>query len=192
MVTHLENVIVAGGQTDSGDNNYMVLDVIEVLNWIKNLQWRKVSVCLPTPMFDLKMTISGEDIFIVGYGNHERVWRKDIIKIAIDAVTTSNGKQATWNLVTPEFQWNTTPLPNSSPPLVVGGDNDQQTTADVMIYDATSKEWRKVDSLTFSRTLPAVAMVGDNAIFVMGGYTDVGKYDLSSSTVVEMGQVELL
>ena len=189
VVTHLEHVIVAGGQTDSGDNNHIVLDVIEVLNWIKNSQWRKVSVRLPRPMFDLKMTTSGEDIFIVGYGNRERMWEKCIFKIAINAVTISNGKQASWDQVTPEFQWNTTPLPNSSPLLVIGGNNDHQTTADIKMYNATSKEWKKVDSLTFSRTLPAVAMVGDNAIFIMGGYTDV---DLSSSTVVEMGQVELL
>ena len=119
------------------------------------------------------MTTSGDHIFIVGYGNHKGVWEKGIFKIPIDAVIISNHKQTSWHQVTPEFQWNTIPLPNSSPLLVIGGDNDHQTTADIKMYDATGKEWKKVDSLTFSRTLPAVAMVDDNAIFIMGGYTDV-------------------
>ena len=135
VVTHLEHVIVAGGQTDSEEHNtYMVLDDIEVLNWIENSQWRKVSAHLPRPMFDLKMTTSGEHIFIVGYGNYQRVWEKGIFKIAINVVTISNGKQAGWDQMTPEFQWNTTPVPNLSPPLVIGGDNGQQITSDIKMY----------------------------------------------------------
>ena len=82
-------------------------------------------------------------------------------------------------------------MPDSSPPLIVGGDN-QQTTADIQMYDVMSKRWKKVDSLTFSRTLLAVAKVGDNAIIVMGGYTSA-QQEFKSSPVhlVEMGQVEL-
>ena len=43
VVSHLEHVIVAGGGLDEDTDH----DDIEVLNWIENLLWRKVSIKLP-------------------------------------------------------------------------------------------------------------------------------------------------
>ena len=190
VITHLEHVIVAGGA--SGDDDYTVLDDIEILNWIKNLQWKKVLVRLPMPMFNLKLTISSDCIFIVGYGNAYRVWEKCIFKTEINAITISDTKHVGWDQVASLFQWNASPVPNSSPPLIVGGRDDRLTTIDIRIYDVAGNTWKTIGSLTFARSLPAVTMVGDNAIVVMGGHTDAHEFDSSSISFVEMGQVELL
>lgn len=194
VITHLEHIIVAGGA--SGDfSNSSILDDIEVLNWTENLQWAKVSVRLPKKMFNLKMTIFADFLHIVGYySSVKKLPECGIYKIPINAITISNSKHASWTQVTPSFQWITTPvyMPNSSHPLVVvGGHNDQQTTADIKIYDAISKKWKIGDSLMSARSSPAVAMVGDNAIVVMGGHRDAHKFDSSAISLVEMGQVEL-
>ena len=143
-------------------------------------------------MFNLKMTTCGEHIFIVGYHNASREMENGVFKIAINAVIMSNAKPISWEQIIPTSYKGTIPVPDSSPPLVVGGDNNQQTTADIQMYDVMSKKWKKVDSLTFSRTLLAVAVVGDNAIIVMGGYTSAQQGFKSSPVhLVEMGQVEL-
>ena len=190
VVTHLEHVIVAGGA--SGNDGSIVLDDIEVLNWIKNSQWRRVSVHLPTPMFNLKLTISTDYIFIVGYGNAYRIWEKGIFKTAINAITISDSQHSGWDKVTPPFQWNVSPVPNSSPPLIIGGRDDRLTTVDIRIYDVAGETWKTVDSLTFARSSAIVAMYSDNAIVVMGGHTDAHEFESSSINLVEMGQVELL
>lgn len=80
------------------------------------------------------------------------------------------------------------PEPNSSPLLVIGGNDNQQTTADILMHDTTSKQWKKVDSLMSARSSPGVAMVGDNAIVVIGGYNNAEEFP---SCLVEMGQVEI-
>ena len=118
VITHLEHVIVAGGV--SGDD-YTILDDIEVLKWTDNSQWQRVSVHLPKPMYNLKMTTCGDHIFIVGYHDSSRVKEKGIYKIAINAVVISNALPVGWHSVIKTPYWGTTPVPNSYTPLVIGG-----------------------------------------------------------------------
>ena len=186
VVTHLEHVIVAGGASGDGCT---ISDDIEVLNWIENSQWKRASVHLPKPMFNLKMTICGENIFIVEYHNSSREKEKGSFKIAVNQVTISNAKLVSWDHVTPASYWGISLVPNSSPLLVIGGNDNQQTTADILMHDTTSKQWKKVDSLMSARSSPGVAMVGDNAIVVVGGYSNAEEFP---SCLVEMGQVKLL
>jgi len=49
----------------------VVQDDIEVLNWIENSHWRKVSIKLPVPMFAFIPTISDDHLLIVGYNLDE-------------------------------------------------------------------------------------------------------------------------
>ena len=78
--------------------------------------------------------------------------------------------------------------------MVVGGcDKTNKTTADIKMYDRTTEEWKKIDSLSLPRSRVAVAAINNNAIIVIGGCTKEGgkNYSKSSSlTLVELGQVE--
>ena len=190
VVTHLEHVIVAGGL--SGNDGSTILDDIEVLNWIKNSQWIRVSVHLPTPMYNLKLIISTDYIFIVGYGNAYKMWRKDIFKTTITDITIPDSQKSGWDIITPPFQYNVSPVPNSSPLLIIGGRDDRLTTVDIRIYDIARETWITVDSLTRARSSAVVAMFSDNAIVVMGGHTNACDVNSSSLSLVQMGQVELL
>ena len=81
--------------------------------------------------------------------------------------------------------------------MVVGGIDTTGTipTADIKLYDYSRRSWKKIGSLSSTRSRVGVAAVYNNAIIVIGGCTkpdSVANAKSSSLTVVELGQAELL
>ena len=203
VVSHLEHVIVAGGgRSTPEDDTRVVQDDIEVLNWIENSHWRKVSIKLPVPMGGFTPTITSDNhLLIVGYYAKDTYGRNGAYKIPVANITASidqhNSDTPTkWTELTAADHWFTALVPSSSPPVVVGGeDEDDITTADINMYDNSNKSWKKIGSLSSVRCDVAVAAVYNNAIIVIGGYSKGGskaKAKSSCVTVVELGQAELL
>ena len=64
VVTHQNHVIVLGGTIN---HNKTSLDDIEVLDWTKATQWMKSNMKLPEPMWNPSLTISHNQLYIVGY-----------------------------------------------------------------------------------------------------------------------------
>ena len=198
VVSHLEYVIVAGGVLDDVTDH----DDIEVLNWIENSHWRKVSIKLPVPMYDFTPTIS-DDCLLIGKYSPSKIC-KAFYKIPVANITApmyQNRNSDKWTHLTIPTHWSTSLMPNASPPVVVGGDNMHITgtilTADIKMYNNSNKSWKKIGSLSSARTRVAVAAVYNNAstIVVIGGCTkgDTRANLLSSClTLVELGQAELL
>ena len=206
VVSHMEHVIVAGGTrpTAEDDDTPVVQDDIEVLNWIENSHWRKLSIKLPVPMYAFIPTISDDHLIIVGYSGADGRYN-GAYNIPVANITTSIDQQhnsdtpTKWTELTAADHLYTTLVPSSSPPVVVGGRdhiNDGGTpTADIKMYDNSNKSWKKIASLSSARTDVTVAAVYNNAIVVIGGYTKgetTADALLSSLTVVELGQAELL
>ena len=204
VVIHLEHVVVAGGgrPTAEDDDTPVVQDDIEVLNWIENSHWRKVSIKLPVPMYGCRPIISNDYLTIVGYGSAAIKSNNGAYKIPVANITASIDQQhnsdtpTKWTELTAADHWGTALVPSSSPPVVVGGDDKNDIpTADVKTYDNSNKSWKKIGSLSSARTLVAVAAVYNNAIVVIGGCTKadtVANRKSSSLRVVELGQAELL
>ena len=200
VVSHLEHVIVTGGGLD---DNTFAQDDIEVLNWIENLHWRKVSIKLPVPMFGFTPTIISDDhLIIVGYSGADMRY-KGAYKIPVANITASIDQQhnsdtpTKWTELTLADHFYTALVPSSFPPVVVGGRDTTGTiaTADIKMYDNSNKSWKKIGSLSSARSRVAVAAVYNNAIVVIGGCTKGGSIsdrDSSCLTVVEMGQAKLL
>ena len=205
VVSHLEHVIVAGGAKPKAkdDDTWVVHDDIEVLNWIENLHWRKVSIKLPVPMYAFTPIVSDDHLLIVGYAGADMKRYKSAYKIPVATVTASCDQQhnsdtpTKWTELTLADHWRTALVPSSSPPVVVGGEDiyTTGTTADIKMYDNSNNSWKKIGSLSSARSDVAVAAVYNNAIIIIGGCTkgDTTANILSSSvTVVELGQAELL
>ena len=95
VVSHLEHDIVAGGgrPTAEDDDTIVVQDDIEVLNWIENSHWRKVSIKLPVPMYAFTPTISDGDLIIVGYDAADMKSYKGTYKTSVANITASNDQQ---------------------------------------------------------------------------------------------------
>jgi len=192
LVSYLEHVIVAGGSRGNESQ-----DDIEVLDWMENSCWRKVSISLPVPMEGFKPIIAEGHLCIVGYSKDNEVY-DDAYKIPVVDITRSGDQQITsdtptkWITMTPADDYFTVLVPSSSPLVLVGGANASQTISDIKMYDDSSKSWRKVASLSSARSNMAIAAVNDNAIIVIGGCTKLGGDALSSSlTTVELGQSHL-
>ena len=202
VVSHLEHVIVArGGRSTAEDDTPVILDDIEVLNWIENSHWRKVSIKLPEPMYAFTPTISDGDLIIVGYGAASLRYHNGVYKVSVANITASNDQQLNsaniWTELTVSDHWNVALVPSSSPIVVVGGDDRTGTipTADIKMYDDSNKSWKKIGSLSSARSNVAVGTVYNNAIIVIGGCTkadSLANADSSGLTVVELGQAELL
>ena len=196
VVTHMEHVIVAGGGKD-------ILDDIEVLNWVENVQWRKVYINLPKAMFGFTPIISGDHYIIVGYTDTTSVYTC-VYTIPVDDITCkrlgeiqhTSATPAEWVTMTPATHWDTALVPSSSPPVVVGGcDEDDIPTSDIKMYDDSNKSWKNIASLPSARSGVAVATIENNTIIVIGGCTKAGSLDnaiSSSLTTVELGQAELI
>ena len=196
VVSHLEHVIVAGGGLDDDSEH----DDIEVLNWIENLQCKKVSTILPIPMYGFTPIVFDDHLLIVGYASTNRKHNKSSYKIPVATITASRNQQynsdtpTKWTELTAADHWDTALIPSSSPPVVVGGkDRISTTTADIKIYNNSNKSWKKIGSLSSARSGVAVAAVYNNAIVIIGGCTKGGNLAnaiSSSVTVVELGQAE--
>ena len=191
VVSHLEHVIVAGGALDDNTDH---VD-IEILNWIENSHWRRVSIKLPVPMYGFIPTISDGHLLI---GRHNPSYTcKKFYKIPVANITAPMYTPTKWTELTLPTHWFTDLVPNTSPPVVVGGEDTAGTilTADIKMYDNSNKSWKKIGSLSSARTRVAVAAVYNNAIVVIGGCTKadtLANAKSSSLTVVELGQAELL
>jgi len=199
IITYHDHVIVMGGVNSPGT----ILDSIEVMNYHQQLQWREVSVHLPIPMWDIKPTISGEYITIVGY-SQDGGRNNGYYKIAVEEVmsslnqSTSTGAVSTaqWKKMSAAPYWNTVTVPYSNPPVIIGGSSHANqgsvATCDISIYNASKNLWRKMNLLTSARKHIGVDFINHNAIIIIGGASGgVGAEGVkaSSLTTVEIGNI---
>jgi len=92
VVTHLEHVIVAGGVKGVQNDEPVMQDDIEVLNWVtKNSHWKRVSIKLPVPMDSFAPIIVDGQFCVVGYERVESADKvhNDAYKIPVVDITRS-------------------------------------------------------------------------------------------------------
>ena len=88
-------------------------------------------------------------------------------------LTSSTDKNNTkWHTPADAPYWRTALVPNTSPPVIIGGSKQGSTVNDITMYDDTNKEWKKIASLPINCALTTVAVINDR-INVMGGASDV-------------------
>ena len=159
VVTHLEHVIVAGG-AKGDDSAPKVQESIEVLNWIEKSHWRKVSFDLPVPMVNFTPIIADNHVLIVGFTNSNMLLDKSAFKIPIDDITRPRKQRqmhTKWITVTEAPHWRSRLIPSSSPPVAVGGaDQNDASIPDIRVYDDYSKSWKTVATLSSARSYVAI------------------------------------
>ena len=171
VVTHEDHVIVLGGAIDDG----VYSDDIEVLNWTQPLHWMKSNIKLPQPMRGPSLTISHDQLYIVGYSRSSG--RCFIAyQLTIDSIISSIGQPLTsgqsnnWNTLPNAPHYSTALLPQSYPPVIIGGyDTQYVPISDVAILDITKNTWNRVASLSTPRTCVAVVPISHDSIIIVGG-----------------------
>ena len=201
VVPYHQYLIVAGGQDDDGT----AVDTIEVLD-MTLCHWMIVNTLLPLPMYRMSATICADCFTIVGYnGADEKGYNRKFI-IPIDEIisqqqqtqqslTSSANKDNTkWHTLADAPYWKTALVPNTSPPVIIGGTvaQDINTVNDITIYD-TNNRWKKIASLPINCAYTTVAVIND-CIIVMGGVSVIKTNETRNSTAlsdVNVGQLVL-
>jgi len=104
-------------------------------------------------------------------------------KMPIADITSPVKQHTSWTKLVPTSHADVVLVSNSSSPVVIGGHwwsqgttsnrlKKYDATANIEMYDDSSRSWNKIDSLSFARTGAAVAAIGNNAIVVIGGCAD--------------------
>ena len=199
VVPYHQYVIVAGGQGD--DDN--LLDSIEVFDITKS-HWMIVNTHLPQPMYRISATTYADSFTIVGYGNVVNKRSNGTFIIPIDdiislpqqtqqSLTSSTDKDNTkWHQLADAPYWKTALVPNTSPPVIIGGSDEQVNTVnDITIYDDTSNKWNKISSVPINCAYTTVAVI-NQSIIVMGGCSDTKTDETINATAlsdVNVGQL---
>ena len=191
VAVYLEYIIVAGGARDINTFN----NDIEVLNWQQSsLQWRQANISLPVPMWMISLTVSSDMLLIVGYtqakGRSTSVYQIPVKFLVEQPLQAHNH---TWKRLCSAPHHDSALVPNSNPPVIIGGNFRGQATSDICVYNASENHWKNCDSLSGPRINVAVASIYDDTIIVFGGFTSGRNIEAtmeSSLTTVEMGKVE--
>ena len=199
VVPYHQYVIVAGGKGDDGN----LLDSIEVFDITKS-HWMIVNTHLPQPMSHISATICADSFTIVGYDTADNIRYNSTFIIAIDdiislpqqtqhSLTSSTDKDNTkWHRLADAPYWKTALVPNTSPPVIIGGSDEQVNTVnDITIYDDTSNKWNKISSLPINCAYTTVAVI-NQSIIVMGGSSDTKTTETTHATAlsdVNVGQL---
>ena len=172
VVTHEDHVIVLGGAID---DKLTSLDDIEVLNLTQPFQWMKSNIKLPQPMWRISLTISHDQLYIVGYSTSGSRY-STAYHILVDPIMSSiaqpptNGQSVDWNKLPDAPHYHTALLPHSYPPVIIGGDDIQGVpTSDVAIFDIMKNKWNRLASLSTARSYVAVVPISHDSILVIGG-----------------------
>ena len=200
VITYHNYVIVMGGKSSPD----AIHDSIEVMEYHDELQWKEISLHLPVPMWNIKPTISGDNIIIVGYSHaggrnngHYQITIDEIIS-SLDQPLSTGAVSTKWKKMLHATHHETVTVPYSNPPVIIGGHSGANQgsvcTSDVTLYDVSKNLWRKVDSLTSPRKHVGVALINNHTIIVIGGATSVSGIvgaKASSITTVEIGNIKL-
>ena len=201
VVPYHQYVIVAGGLGD----DETAIDTIEMLD-VTKCHWMIVNThLLPQPMYWISATVCANSFTIVGYGAdnicYTRTFTISIDKIISQqqqtqqSLTSSTDKDNTkWHRIATAPYLKTALVPNTSPPVIIGGEDKQGNTVnDINIYDDTNNRWKKIASLPINCAFTTVAVIND-CIIVMGGASDTKTTETCNATAlsdVNVGQLVL-
>ena len=197
VVSYQHYIIVAGGEDEDGST----LDTIELFN-CSDYQWTLVSTHLPQPIKYINATTCNQSFIIAGYyGADGRAYNGTLI-ITMDSLvgteqqqslTRSTSEDDKWSKLFKTPYWNTAIVPNTSPPVIIGGSKQGKAVNNISLYDDSSDSWRTVSTLPISCAGATVATINDT-IIVAGGFTDgstIETLNATTLTSVVLGQLEL-
>ena len=198
VVSYQHYTIVAGGEGEDGST----LDTIEVFN-CNNYQWTILSTHLPQPMKGINATTCNQSFIIAGYDGADGSAYNGTFIITMDSLvgteqehslTSSTSEHDNeWSELFKTPYWNTTIVPNTTPPVIIGGSKQRKAVNNISLYDDSSNSWRTVSSLPISCAMATVATI-NNIMIVAGGYTDGSTTETIRATTltsVVLGQLEL-
>ena len=154
---------------------------------------------LPEPMYNVSLTVIGEQVYLLGGANGVK-YTKSVYTCSVSALLQSCDKssQEAKVLVDKANTWSrVADLPVIQPTcvsihdrlLAIGGkiESEKAKTA-VYIYSSTTNSWETISHMTISRYDCFTAVLPDNQLMVVGGFT----VDGNTTNTVEFASVHVL
>ena len=154
-------------------------------------------------MWAINATTCNQSFIIAGYTRADSYASNGTFIISMDSLVGADQQSLTsstseddnkWSELCNTPYWSTAIVPNTSPPVIIGGqDNQGKTVNNISLYDDSSDSWRTVSPLPISCAQATVATIND-VIIVAGGYTDNNTMETAIATTltsVVLGQLEL-
>ena len=196
VAVYLEHIIVAGGALDKSN----FTDSIEILNWqLPQLEWERVDITLPVPMWAMNLTVSGDKVFIVGYtqakGRSASAYNISVTAIVEPPLYSNEEPTENWVKICSAPHHDTALVPYSDPPIVIGGSSRDEASSDISIYSPSENCWKTYASLSSPRINVAATSVYDDSIIVIGGNTKARTVEsamTSTLDTVELGKLKQL
>ena len=189
-------VIVAGGKAEDNQTFHSSIDVLDTTTqqW-----WTPVSLQLPQPMYEVKITVSATHICVasaaIAYDAAtdtttcpNSVWQLPVSTLT-EVLTNEDQSPLQWTAISPTPNYRSTLLQHTAHPLVIGGRDDSlKPTPDIAVYDPHCDKWAAVGQLLEPRLCCAVVSLSRRSFMVCGGFCDAGDRStlLSSVEVVNM------
>ncbi len=168
-VSFNNHIIVAGGDDDKGRTSS-----VEVLD-VASRRWY-IAQSLPNPRSELKSTLIGNTLYLMGWFDHTRSATKTVYHVDLTELVA----KAHSNLDTPTL-WQTlqeVPLVYSAPLsigrslLAVGGRNDRiNSSSSIHLYQPDTRRWVKVGDLPTARHSCTCSVLPSGEVIVAGGKT---------------------
>ena len=192
IITHSDYVLAAGGESNDGH----IRNDIEILNWRRSNKWMKSNVRLPEQMWAISMTISDNNLYILGFSGVD--WRyTTAYQVPVDPIILSafqpSSSDVKFTEIVPVPHWHATVIPNLSPPTIVGGCSSSGDTCTAEICTFDDNTWKTIGSLPTARCGVGIALINTDTIIVIGGSTAPSAINLAlahSCDFVERGQVK--
>ena len=171
-------LIVAGGYTDNDQR----VNIVEVLN-TETLQWQ-IGPHLPQPLGQPSLTLCGDRVYVLGgYGKGaQSVYFCSVINLLLSTGSKSQGRLATrssknrWKRVADLPVELSSHVTFNSQLLTLGGyDSKHQPTTAIHMYQPTTNSWEIISHMITPRSQCLSAVLPDNQLMVVGGYTTASK-----------------
>ena len=173
---------VAGGY----GNNLQTLKTVEMLN-TETREWH-TAADLPQPLTYSSIALCGDLVYLLGGDNKEREVTTSVYSCSLSSLLSSTGpksleghlvstltrssKGSPWNRVADLPVRRSTAVSLYGRLLAVGGkDSKGEPTTAVHMYQPTTNSWEVISHMTTPRSLCLSAVLPDNQLMLVGGWT---------------------
>ena len=181
-------LIVAGGH-GRGDRDE-VLNTVEVLN-TETGEWH-TATNLPQPLMLSSIALCGDLVYLLGGVNKNKTYTNSVYSCLLTSLLFSTGsktlggrlvstltrssKGSTWNRVADLPIKVSTAVSLHGRLLAIGGaDSKGEPTTAVHMYQPTTDSWEVISHMTKPRSTCLSAVLSDNQLMVVGGWTTGNK-----------------
>ena len=170
------HIIVAGGV----DDRHKPTSSVEVLDTTSR-RWY-IAESLPNPRSELKSTLIGNTLYLMGGGDHTRP-TKVVHKVDLnELITKAESKQVTptlWQSIEDVPLKYSAPLNVGGSLLAVGGWDDHPSSS-IHLYQPDTRRWVKVGELPTARFNCTCSVLPSGEVIVAGGYSWDGRSIIST------------